>query len=171
MRNIDQSGVAMDHDDLPLEEWPLRQAARDLAKDSPEGRSLKRRLEAFDDLDDVAKKNSAQDIRKDIADIVARAVTEEHHRTEMLDALIAFRNQPGVAESDPAEIQDQHPLVAGLLDVAQDIITELGKEALIETLLPGAHLILPPNDFVESLFTAVELLEIAEDPADSPWWP
>ncbi|MFC6019987.1 hypothetical protein ACFP2T_27800 [Plantactinospora solaniradicis] len=163
-------GTAMDRDDRPLEELPLRQAALDMVKDSPEGRSLKRKLEAFDELDDLAKKKAAQDIREDIAGIVACAITEEHHRTEMLDALVNFRNDPSVATSDPSEMQDQHPLVAGVLDIAQDILAELGKEALIEALLPGAHLLLPPNDFVKSLFTAVEMLEIAEDPTDPPWW-
>ncbi|MFI6236628.1 hypothetical protein ACIBD9_23970 [Micromonospora sp. NPDC050784] len=160
----------MDPDDLPLEELPLRQAALDLVKDSPEGRSLKRKLEAFDELDDLAKEKAAQDIREDIANIVARAVTEEHHRTEMLDALVNFRNDPSVVASEPPGMRDQHPLVAEVLDVAQDILAELGKEALVEVLLPGAHLLLPPKDFVESLFTAVEMLEVAEDPFDRPWW-
>ncbi|MEH1101882.1 hypothetical protein [Micromonospora sp. CPCC 205561] len=159
------------HDDLPLDELPLRQAALDLVKDTPEGRALRRKLEAFDELDETAKKKAARDIRGDIADIVARAVTEEHHRTQMMDALINYRNDSSAAAPDPAEIRDQHPLVAGALDIAQEILVELGKEALIEALLPGAHLLLPPDDFVESLFTAAEMIEIAEDPSDSPWWP
>lgn len=160
----------MDHDDLPPEELPLRQAALDLVKDSPEGSSLKRKLEAFDDLDGPAKVKAARDIREDIADVVARAVTEEHHRTEMLNALINFRNDADVTASDPAELPDQHPLVAATLDIAQDILAELGKEALIEAVLPGAHLLLPPNDLIDSLFTAVQMRKIAEDPAESLWW-
>ncbi|MEW2476586.1 hypothetical protein AB0875_22635 [Micromonospora gifhornensis] len=153
------------------EEFPLRQAALDLVKDNPEGRSLKRKLDAFDELDETAKKKAAQDIREDIAGIVARAVTEEHHRTQMLDALVTFRNNPRFAASDPAEIADQHPVVAQTLDIAQDILVELGKEMLIEALFPGAHLLVPPHDFVDSLCTAVEMLEVAEDPAESLWWP
>ncbi|MEU6024195.1 hypothetical protein ACGFIK_14415 [Micromonospora sp. NPDC048871] len=152
------------------EEFPLRQAALDLVEDSPEGRSLRRKLDAFDELDEPAKKKAAQDIREDIADIVARAITEEHHRTLMLDALVTFRNDPNLSPSDPAEIADRHPVVAQTLDIAQDILVELGKEMLIEALFPGAHLLLPPHDFVESLFTAVEMLEVAEDPAESLWW-
>jgi hypothetical protein len=161
----------MFHDDAAPEELPLRQAALDLAKDSPEGRALRRKLEAFDKLDDMAKKKAARDIREDIADIVAQAVTEEHHRTQMLDALVHFRNDQTLAGSDPSEIQQQHPLVAQIVDIAQEILAELGKEMLIEAMLPGAHLLLPPSDFVDSLFTAVEMFEIAEDPAASPWWP
>ncbi|MEU4565391.1 hypothetical protein [Micromonospora sp. NPDC023956] len=163
-------GATLDHADLPPDVLPLRQAALDLAKNSPEGRSLRRKLEAFDQLDETAKQKAARDIREDIADIVALAVTEEHHRTEMLDALVNYRSDPGITASDPSETQDQHPLVAGILDIAQDILEELGKEALIEVLLPGAHIIIPPNDFIDSLFAAAQMLKIAEDPVDPPGW-
>lgn len=160
----------MDRDDLPPGELPLREAALDLVKDSPEGRALRRKLEVFDMLDDTAKQKAARDIREDIADIVARAVTEAHNRTAMLDALADFRNDQTLAASEPSEIQEQHPLVAQVVDLAEDILAELGREMLIEALLPGAHLLLPPTDFVDSLFTAVEMVEAADDPADWPWW-
>jgi hypothetical protein len=143
----------------------------ELVRDTPEGRALKSKLNAFDQLDDAAKRKSARDIREDLADIVARAITEEHYRTEMLNALVNFRNDQTVAASEPGERQEQHPLVAQALDVVEHVLAELGREMLIEALLPGAHVFLPPIDFVDSLFTAVELFEVAEDPAASPWWP
>lgn len=164
---IERDGVLADNDvedlpDVPPEELPLREAARDLVRDTPEGRALEEKLEAFDKLDDTAKKKTAPKIRKDIADIVARAVTEEHQRRELLDALASFRNDRTLAASEPSTRQEQHPLVAQLLDVVEDILAELGKEMLIEALLPGAHVLLPPTDFVDSVFTAVTTFEIAE---------
>lgn len=117
---------------------PLLDAARDLVKDTPEGRALKEKLEAFDKLDDAAKEKAGPDIRKDIADIVARAVTEEHQRRELLNALSNFRNDQILAVSEPSEGQEQHQLVAQLVDVVEDVLAELGKETLIEALLPGA---------------------------------
>jgi hypothetical protein len=160
----------MDHDDVPAGELPLREAALDLVRGTPEGRALDRKLEAFDKLGDAAKQKAARDIREDLADIIARAVTEEHHRRELMDALANFRNDQTRAASEPSEIQEQHPLVAQVLDVAEDILVELGKELLLEALLPGAHIFLPPTDFVDSVFTAVELFEIS-DPAAWPDWP
>lgn len=150
----------MDHDDAPFEELLFREAALNLVRDTPEGRVLDEKLEAFDKLDDAAKKEAAQDIREDLANIVARAVTEEHHRRELIDALANFRDDRTVAASEPSEIQEQHPLVAQLLDVVEDMLVELGKEMLIEVLLPGAHILLPPTSFVESVFTAVAMFEI-----------
>jgi hypothetical protein len=156
-------------DDVPSAELPLREAARDLVKDTPEGRALKEKLEAFDKLDDTAKEKAAREIRKDLADIIARAVTEVHQRTALLDALSNFRNDQTLAASEPSEIQEQHPLAAQLLDIVEDVLAELGEEMLIEALLPGAHVLLPPTDFVDSLFTAVTMLEIAE--IEDPFWP
>jgi len=161
----------MDHDAVPSEELPLREAALDLVKGTPEGRALDRKLESFDKLGDAAKQKAARDIREDLADIIARAVTEEHHRRELMDALANFRNDRTRAASEPAEIQEQHPLVAQVLEVAEDILVELGKEMLLEALLPGAHIILPPTDFVDSVFTSVEMWEVAHHPADWPWGP
>jgi hypothetical protein len=145
------------------EEWPLHEAARDLVKGTPEGRALAEKLEAFDELDDTAKQKAASEIRKDIADIVARAVTEEHQRRELLYALTNFRADQTLAASEPSDRQEQHPFVAQLLDVAEDVLEELGKEMLVEAVLPGARLLLPPTDFVESIFTAVTMFEIAKE--------
>ncbi|MGW0502983.1 hypothetical protein [Micromonospora sp. NPDC003241] len=158
----------MTSDDHSFEEFPLRQAALHLVKESPEGRALKRRLEAFDDLDDPAKEKAAAEIREVIAGIVARAVTEEHHRAEMLNAFVHSRRGSDAIVSDPGT-EDQHPIVTHVLEVAEDILAELGKEMLIEAILPGAHLVIPPDDFVRSLFTAVEMIEIQEDPFHRPW--
>jgi hypothetical protein len=159
--------------DGSAEELPLREAARALVKDTPEGRGLEEKLEAFDRLDESSKEKAAPEIRKDIADIIARTVTEEHQRTQTLEALANFRTDQTLTASEPAEIQERHPLVAQLLDVVEDVLAELGKEMLIEALLPGAHILLPPTDFIDSIFTAVEMFEIAEDP--EPWhhaaWP
>jgi len=154
---------------------PLLEAARDLVQNTPEGHALEGKLEAFDKLEDSAKERAAPGIHKDIADIVARAVTEAHHRTELLNALATFRNDQTLAASGPAEREVQHPFVAELVDVVEGVLAELGKEMLIEVVLPGAHVLLPPTDFVESLFTAVEMIEIAGDPArlaieDQPAW-
>jgi hypothetical protein len=160
----------MAHDDIPPDGLRLRAAALDLVRDTAEGRALNAKLDAFDTLDDAAKKKDVQDIQEDLADIVARAVTEDNHRKAFLDALINFRNDQALTDSEPADIEQKHPLAAELLDVAQDILVELGKEMLIEAVLPGVHILLPPTDFVDSLFTAVEILEIAEE--DDPWtWP
>jgi hypothetical protein len=150
---------------------PLREAARRLVRDTREGRALEAKLDAFDTLDDAARMKAAPGIRKDLADIVARAVTEEHQRRALLDALATVRNDPALAASGPAQRQEQHPVVPQLVDVVEDILAALGKEMLIEALLPGAHVLLPPSDFVDSLFTAVTLLEIAHHPAeiDDPW--
>lgn len=144
---------------------------------TPEGHALAEELEAFDKLDDTAKEKAAPEIRKDIADIVARAVTEEHQRRALLDALANFRNDQALAASEPPE--EQHLLVAQLLDLVEDILAELGKEMLFEALLPGAHVLLPPTDFVDSLFTAATMLEVAEieevarfeEIEDDPFWP
>ena len=154
---------------------PLREAALVLVKDTPEGRALAEKLDVFDTLDDRAKKKAAPGIREDIADIVARAVTEEHQRRALLDALANFRDDQTLPALEPPERQEQHPCIPDLLDVVQDVLEALGKEALIEVLLPGAHILLPPTDFVDSVFTAATLLEIA-DPApaeiEDPWhWP
>jgi hypothetical protein len=160
----------MAHDDIPPDGLRLRAAALDLVKDTAEGHALTAKLDAFDALDDAAKKKAALDIQEDLADIVARAVTEDNYRKAFLDALISFRNDQTLTDSEPAEIEQKHPLAAELLDVAQDILVELGKEMLIEAVLPGVHILLPPTDFVDSLFTAVELLEIVEE--NDPWtWP
>lgn len=164
----------MDHDDVPSEELPLREAALNLVKDTPEGRALGIKLETFDKLDHTAKREATRAIREDLADIVARAVTEEHHRRELMDALASFRNDQTRAASEPSEVQEQHPLVAQVLDVAEDILVELGKEILLEALLPGAHILVPPTDFVDSVFTAAEMFEIAGPPdwdEDWPWRP
>jgi hypothetical protein len=154
---------------------PLREAALALVEDTPEGRALAEKLDAFDDLDDRAKNKAAPGIRKDIADIVARAATEEHQRKALLEALANFRNDQTLPASEPSERREQHPCIPQLLDVVEDMLEALGKEMLIEALLPGAHILLPPTDFVDSVFTAVTMLEIA-DPAtveiEEPWhWP
>src|SRR5262245_28536237 len=106
------------HDPYPHaddQELPLREAALDLVRDTPEGRALNAKPEAFDRLDDTAKMKVARDVQEDIADIIARAVTEEQQRRQFLDALTNFRNDQTLAASEPAEIQEQHPLVAHLL--------------------------------------------------------
>jgi hypothetical protein len=154
---------------------PLREAALALVQDTPEGQALAEKLDALDDLDDRTRKKAAAGIRKDIADIVARAVTEAHQRKALLEALANFRNDQTLAASPPSERREQHPGIPQLLDVVEDMLEALGKEMLIEALLPGAHILLPPTDFVDSVVTAVTMLEIA-DPAtveiEEPWhWP
>jgi hypothetical protein len=167
------------------EALPLRDAALMLVKDTHEGRALADKLDAFDTLDDRAKQKVAPGIRKDIADIVARAVTEEHQRSALLNALANFRNDHTLPASEPSQRQEQHPCIAELHDVVQDMLEALGKELLIEVLVPGGHILLPPTDFVDSVFTALTMLEIADHPApveiekhparvemEDPWhWP
>jgi hypothetical protein len=156
--------------DSRTEELPLRDAARKLAKDTPEGRTLEEKLEAFDKADETARKKDAPKIRKDIADIVACVVTEANHRREFLDALTKLRNDPQLAEcrNDPQlaastldERRQRHPLVEQIRELVRTVLAELGKEMLIEALCPGLHLLLPPTDFVASVFTALQMLEIA----------
>jgi hypothetical protein len=154
--------MAMDRDDSEPAGWRLHEAASELVRDTPEGRALEQKLEAFGRLDDTARKRAARDIQEDIANIVARAVTEEHQRTQMLNALANFRNDQTVAVSTPSEIQEQHPLVVRLLQIVEEVLEEVGKEMLIEAVLPGAHILIPPKDFVESVFTTVEMFEIAQ---------
>jgi len=63
-------------------------------------------------------------------------------------------------------------VAADLVEVAEDILAAQGKEMSIEAVLPGAHLLVPPTDLVDSILTAVQMLDTAkdlEDPAFAPW--
>ncbi|MEJ3745604.1 hypothetical protein WEI85_20220 [Actinomycetes bacterium KLBMP 9797] len=79
------------------EEWPLRESRTESRERHARGEALAEKLEAFDKLDDTPKEKAASEIRNDIADIVARAVTEEHQRKELLDALANFRTDQTLA--------------------------------------------------------------------------
>lgn len=169
---VDDESDGLPEDDS-LDMLPLREAALDLARDSREGRALKAKLEAFDRLDNARKKLAAAEIRHDIANIIARAVTEEHQRRQLLDALATYRNSQAPAVATPSDVEDQPRVVADLVDVAKDILAALGKEMLIEAVLPGAHLLTPPTDLMDSILTAVQMINIARHPVDPPFatWP
>lgn len=179
-REANDDGL-LPHPRPPLDGKPLREAARDLVKNTPEGHALEVKLEAFETLDGPARRKLAPEIGKDIADIVARAVTAEHHRRQWLDALANFRNDQTLVAYEPSERSRQHMLVGQLLDVVEDVLAVLGKEMLIEALLPGAHVLLPPTSFVDSVFTAVTMVEMEAHPVeielhpaeieDDPFWP
>src|SRR5687767_11630121 len=122
----DDSPYDDDPDDVLPEGWPLRDAARELARGTPDGRALAAKLEVFDNLDEDARAKLAPQLRQDIANIVARAITEANQRTEFEDALITWR-EAGPVGSDSPEWRTRHPLVAELLDVAVEVLAELGK--------------------------------------------
>jgi hypothetical protein len=139
----------------------LHAAARLLANNTPEGQTLKAKLDDFDNLDDEAKKRAVPKIVEDLANIVARAITETNQRREFEEALLTWKN-PTLATCEPPARRER--ILAKLRDIAKEVLAELGKEMFFKAVF-GVPGLLPPNSFVEAVFSALTLWEITEDRA------
>jgi hypothetical protein len=145
-----------DADDLPPDSWPLLDAARSFVRGTAAGEALNAKLEAFDRLGDEAKARAAPQIRADIATVVARVITADHQRQQFEEALREWRAAPD--DSEVPGWQERHPLIVRLLELAEEILSELGKEMLFKMLF-GAPVPLPPTDFVEAVFSLLTMWE------------
>jgi hypothetical protein len=151
---------------------PLLEAAIRISKRRPgERQLLKERLAGFERLrGEEAKREAAQEIWTLAADIVARAVTAETHRTEIADALSTWAPGSDQAASSPDAIGEWHrditqfirELVKYVKDVPLELLAKIGEEMLLGMLFPGSHLIVPPTDLVEAIFTALTLWKMTE---------
>jgi hypothetical protein len=150
--------------------WLLLDAARRISEDKPQERRLLRdRFAKFDTLSEAGKQEAAQEILTVAADIVARAITEQSHRTEFLEALANWDVDLNRAAPSPDELSEWHRDITQVLktlakfgrDLTPEVIAKIGEEMLIEMLFPGVHLIIPPTDLVGAVFTAMALLKLA----------
>ena len=112
--------------------------------------------------DERARQRTAQEIWTRAATIVARSVTLENERQALREGLLQWLNNDVQPERQTDEAPKQRWLVDWFLDMLGEILKALVKEALVELLLPGAHLIVPPTGLVDAIFTACKLLEITE---------
>jgi hypothetical protein len=113
--------------------------------------------------DEARKQEAAQEIWTRAATIVAQSVTVENQRRALRDGLLQWVNtdlQPEQGRDDASRTRRR--LVDWFRDFLKEILKALAKEALLELLLPGAHLVLPPTGFVDAIFAACKLLEIAD---------
>jgi hypothetical protein len=126
----------------------------------------------WDELDDDVK-TTAIAIWKKAAEVVARAATELNQRREFSAALATWHNDPTRKVSSEAEVRRVNPLVAQVWDamkelakdVLGDAMIEIAQAMLIEMLLPGAHLITPPDGLLAAIFTAGAFGELANGAA------
>ncbi|WP_030334633.1 hypothetical protein [Micromonospora parva] len=108
---------------------------------------------------------AARDIWTEAANLVAKAVTELNQRREFLDALQNWTDPTREASAGDGNRQRQFWAAMKNLtqDLARDLAIQLAKEALIEMLFPGAHVVLPPSGLVDAILTACTVLEIADE--------
>jgi hypothetical protein len=144
---------------------PLLKAALELEKDTPAGRDLTGKLEAFDQLEGAERETAEQEIWQAAADIVGRVLTEQNLLLAYRAGLIRWWEDPVREVSTEEEVRERHPLVAWVWDTMREQAThgleEAVQVAVIEILFPGAHLILPPTNLVAALFTAAGLENLA----------
>jgi hypothetical protein len=104
---------------------------------------------------------AASEIWTEAANVVARAVTELNQRREFLNALQNWTDPTREASAEDRKRQWQ--FWTAMKNLVSDVVIQLAKEALIEMLFPGSHIVVPPSGLVDAIFTACTLLEIADE--------
>ncbi|AVT40195.1 hypothetical protein C6W10_31325 [Plantactinospora sp. BB1] len=148
----------------------LLEVARRISEQKPQERQLLTdRLEAFGDLkDEQARREASQEIFTVAANIVGRAITEQSHQTELLNALANSNLDLNRTAPSPEDMDEWHRDITQTLkqltkisDLPSEVLAKIGEEMVIEFLFPRAHVIIPPTDPVGAVFTAMTLLKMA----------
>jgi hypothetical protein len=114
------------------------------------------------------KEEAAEGIWTRAATVVAREVTGERARRELRNGLELWiwhgLPQGAVPEERRAMVERflnaaQGLVTATLNDLAADVLAELTRGALVERVVPGIRVALPPTGLVDAIFTACELLQ------------
>ncbi|MBN1173643.1 MAG: hypothetical protein JXA67_15845 [Micromonosporaceae bacterium] len=132
--------------------------------------AIKQRIRGLGRLDTEARMTAAQDIRASAISMLDDVLQTQGRRDAYREAFSGWTNDPERGTiGDRQQLHQHHPLVARFLDALDDllvdILVEVAKEMLFEMLLPGIHIIIPPTDFVGSVFTALTMMKIADGAA------
>jgi hypothetical protein len=142
---------------------PGREAAQRL-KNRNDLEFFKPHIEALiKDTVESRRQEAAQEIWTRAVTIVVPSVTLDNQRQALHEGLLQWLNHEIQPARRPGEASKKQPWIVGwFFDTLREVVIALAKEALIELLLPGVHLIIPPTGIVEAVLAACTMLEIAE---------
>jgi len=146
-----------------METSPRLRAAQSLTK-RKDLEFFKPRVEALiTNRVESRRQQAAQDIWTRAVTIVVPSVTLDNQQQALREGLLQWLTNDIQPAGRTGEASRKQPWIVGwFFDLLREVVIALAKEALIELLMPGFHLIIPPTGLVDAIFAACRMLEIAD---------